>query len=248
MLCSIRGYTRIASSAVCDPRTCASYGLSTPAGGIMENADIEIHRRCPRSVEQTRRALKLLELADVSENPDTRFILQVGALHLTRAIPEYWYTTAAQIPSSLNMTGSEADQLKKRLVSEFESIFGAARRYELITDLRRWDFHWEPLINPKSIGPNGVYGRGAPLVLTTGPNARSSATYIGGTNEVLTTGSGRRIGRTNYYQIRQCRFVDFERSEAVPLALAIHEFLEDIPGCIERIMTIPEVARYAAEL
>jgi hypothetical protein len=92
-----------------------------------------------------------------------------------------------------------------------------------------------------------VYGRGAPLKLTTGPNANSSACYIGGTHKVFTTGSGRRIGRTNYYQIQQCRFVDFERSEAVPLALAIREFLEDIPDCIQRILAIPEVAKFVAD-
>jgi hypothetical protein len=213
----------------------------------MENAQIEPGKRCPRASEQTRRALVLLDLARASENPDTQFILEVGALHLARAIPEYWYTAAEQVAACLNKTGSEAENLKKRLASEFEVIFRAARRYELITDLRRWDFHWEPLINPKAIGPNCTYGRGAPLKLTTGPNPNSSVCYIGGTNRVLATGSGRRVGRTNYYRIQKSRFVDFERSEAVPLGLAIREFLEDLPSCIERIMEISEVAEFVSK-
>lgn len=189
----------------------------------------------------------LLDLAKGSGDPDVQFTLEVGALHLARAIPEYWFTTAEQIASRLDKPGAEADQLKRSLGSEVESIFCTARRYKLITDLRRWDFHWEPLVNPKAVGANCVLGRGAPLRLTTGPNPKSSVIYIGGANKIVATGSGKRLGRTNYYQVRQGRFVDFERSEAVPLGLAIREFLDDMPQCIEQVLAIPAVAKHVVQ-
>lgn len=81
------------------------------------------------------------------------------------------------------------------------------------------------------------------MCLSPGPNPNSSATLLAG-NRVITTGSGRRIGRTNYYQIRQNRFVDFEASEALPLGLAIRQFLDDLPACITTILQKPEVTEY----
>jgi hypothetical protein len=152
-----------------------------------------------------------------------------------------------QIPIRLNKKGKEAADTAQRLLSEFESIFSTARRYTLLTELRRWDFHWEPLRNPETVDPNVTYSRGAPLRLSTGSVPGSSAAFLplnAPGSQVITTGSGRRVGRTNYYQIQHSRFVDFERSELVPLDLAIGEFLEDMPACILSLLSKPEVIEY----
>jgi len=143
----------------------------------------------------------------------------------------------------LKVEGVARDEMVKRLRKEFEAQFATARRYRLLTELRQRDFHWEPLINPQTIGPNCTYGRGAPVRLSTGPNKNSSVTFLGG-NRLFTTGSGHRIGRANYYQIQQSRYVDVECNEAVPLALAVSQFLEDIPRCVNAIMQKPEVVQY----
>jgi len=80
--------------------------------------------------------------------------------------------------------------------------------------------------------------------LSTGPTPNSSVAYRGA-NFVETTGSGKRVGRSNYYQITQQRFVDLEASdEALPLSVAIGEFLEDMPACIAQIQGVPEVDAY----
>jgi hypothetical protein len=213
----------------------------------MGDEQIELRTRLPRDWEQMRRARVLLDASAKADQPDTRFVLLVGALHLSRAVPEYWYTIAEQMPTRLNKEGKEASELAKRLLEEFEEVFQTARRYALLTDLRRWDFHWEPLIDPATVAPNCTYGRGAPVRLSTGPTPNSSVSFFAG-NQLVTTASGRRIGRTNYYQIQQCRYVDFERSEALPLDLALGEFLEDLPGCILRILEKVEVIEYLKTL
>lgn len=195
------------------------------------------------SLEQIRRARVLLDAA--SSHPETVFFFLVGALQLARAVPEYWYTIARLIPTRLHKPDEQATE--KRLVTEFVQTFEAARRYTLLTELRNWDFHWEPLMNPAAIAPDFEWSRGAPVVLSTGPNPKSSAALLPG-NKVITTGSGRRVGRSNYYTITQCRYVDFERSEAVPLDLAIREFLDDLPGCVAKILEKPEVVEYLKTL
>jgi hypothetical protein len=52
------------------------------------------------------------------------------------------------------------------------------------------------------------------------------------------------VGRSNYYQIAQRRFVDPERSEALPFELAIRQFIEDLPECVIEISRSPEVIQY----
>lgn len=205
--------------------------------------DVDLTLISPRDAEQIRRARLLLGSAVTAGNFDAQFVLEVAALHLARAIPEYWYTTAQQIPMRLNKEGKEGAELSRRLLAEFEEVFSVARRYDLLTELRRWDFHWEPLRNPATVEPNCTYGRGAPVRLSTGPNANSSAALIGG-HQLFTAGSGRRVGRSNYYQIHQNRFVDFGVSEAVPLALAVGEFLDDLPSCIAKLLEKPDVIAY----
>lgn len=196
----------------------------------------------PRDAEQLRRAKVLLDHAVQIDNADFQFIFHVAALHLARAIPEYWITTVEQIAQISQIEGKYKNDLIERLREEFESIFRGARRYDLLTDLRRWDFHWEPLINPLTVSPNTTYGRGAPLKLSAGPTAGGVA-YLAG-NTLIKSGSGRRVGRANYYQIHQQRFVDTSSGEALPLGLAIRQFLEDLPGCIAEILKKPEVIQY----
>lgn len=205
----------------------------------MSNESIELP---PRDAEQIRRARVLLEQAKAAELSDTQFVLRIGALHLARSIPEYWYTVAELIPQVLNKTGREKADLAQRLRDEFEEVFYTARRYELLTDLRQWDFHWEPLINAETMGPGCTYGRGAPLRLSAGPGA-GNAVYTSARG-LVTTGSGRRVGRANYYRIQKSRYVDFQRSEAVPLELAIREFIDDLPTCIGELLRKPEFIEY----
>jgi hypothetical protein len=216
-----------------------------PQPGEMTMADqpADFGKRCPRDAAQMRRVLDLLDVATNTQDPNSKFAVQVGALHLTRSIPEHWYTTADQIPISLNKQGKDADELSKRMRAEFEAIFLKARRYELLSALRHWDYHWEPLLHPQAIPESSTYGRGAPVKLSTGPIPNSSVTFLAG-NRLSTTGSGRRVGRTNYYQIHRCRFVDSSRSEALPLELAIREFVEDLPECILEILAKSEIAEY----
>jgi hypothetical protein len=198
------------------------------------------HRNLPpATAEQLRRAMSLLDLAEATADLDMKFTLCVSALHLARAIPEHWYTVAENIPIELGKQGKERDEQAQQLRQEFEEIFKTARRYQLLSNLRQWDFHWEPVRNPLTIAPNCNYGRGAPMRLSTGPNKNSSVAYIGG--KVVTTGSGHRVGRSNYYQIQQNRFVDSQANEALPLGLAVRQFLEDVPNCISAIMQKPEV-------
>lgn len=200
----------------------------------------------PATAEQLRRAVVLLDLADKTTGGDAQFIQRVGALHLARSIPEYWFTVAEQIPIDLKVKGKERDDMKQRLLKEFEAIFKSARRYDLLTTLRQWDYHWEPMINPLTIGVNCTYGRGAPVRLSTGPG-KGSATFLPShppEDQLHTTGSGRRVGRANYYRIHQNRYVDFETGEAVPLGIAIRQFIEDMPRCVATVLAKPEVSRY----
>jgi hypothetical protein len=192
----------------------------------------------PAQSAQIRRASDLLDLSAKADDRNVQFALQVGALHLARSIPEYWFTAAEQIPADIGKTGSETEELKRRLRSDFECVFETARRYKLLTELRSMDFHFEPLVDPLTVGMNGTYGRGRPMKLAAGPGPGSVA-YFGG-NTLVSTGSGRRVGRKNYYQIQKCRFVDFEREEAVPLDTAIRQFLEDVPACIAKLSATPE--------
>lgn len=197
----------------------------------------------PATAEQIRRANVLLELAGATEDADREFILCVGALHLARAIPAHYYTLIEDIPFELKIQGEERNAVLSDLKQKAEEIFSGARRYDLLTQLREWDFHRAPLENPQLYGPNGTIGHGAPLRLSTGPNKNSSVAYLSG-NRLLTTGSGRRLGRHSYYQIQQSRYRDFEGNEAVPLALAIREFLEDMPRCVAAVLQLPKVIEY----
>jgi hypothetical protein len=202
-----------------------------------------------REVEQARRARRLIEQAEKeTADRDLRFVLLVGALHLARSIVEHWYTMADTIPSRIDKTGPEAADLAKRLRREFETIFCRARRYDLLTELRGWDYHWGPVRHPETVGPNDSYGQGAPLTLSTGPNANSSVALRMDTMELETRGSGKRVGRKNYYRIQGGRFVDFEASEVLPLELALREFLDDLPALVQQAENIPEVQAYIATL
>jgi hypothetical protein len=196
----------------------------------------------PATIEQIRRVNVMLELAAKCESPDAKFIQWVCALHLARAIPEYYYTLADSIAIELEKAGAARTALKDRLRKEFEAEFQSARRYKLVSELRHWDFHWEPIINAQTVAPGMTYGRGAPLKLSVGPGA-GSATYSG-SNTLITTGSGKRVGRANYYQIKQSRYVDSEAGEALPLGMAIQQFLEELPNCIAAILAKPEVVAY----
>jgi hypothetical protein len=210
--------------------------------------DATIGHSQPRDVEQARRARRLIELAEAENSDrDLRFIILMGALHLSRSIVEHWYTRAeGAIATRIGKTGGEAAELAKRLRSDFEAIFSRARRYALLTELRGWDYHWGPVHHPETIGPNDSYGEGAPLTISTGPNANSSAKLRMDTMELETTGSGKRIGRKNYYRIQANRFVDFETSQALPLEIALREFLDDLPNLVEEVKRIPEVQAYFA--
>ena len=96
----------------------------------------------PADAEQIRRARVLID-ASHNVDADTKFIFLVGALYLARSIPEHWYMIADEISIEL-YTGEERSDIAKRLRTEFEGVFKTARRYALITDLRQWDYHWEP--------------------------------------------------------------------------------------------------------
>jgi hypothetical protein len=84
------------------------------------------------------------------------------------------------------------------------------------------------------------------MVLSTGPNPKSGVALHGDTMQVVAWGSGRRVGRTNYVRIHRQRFVDFECSEAVPLKLALEQFLEDLPALIGEVAEIAAVKTYLA--
>jgi hypothetical protein len=149
---------------------------------------------------------------------------------------------ANNISIELSKKSADRNALRQRLLDQFEDIFRTARRYDLLTTLRQWDYHWEPIRNPATFGPGEIYGRGAPLRMATGPGP-GSVTYTGG-NQLVTTGSGRRVGRSNYYRIQNSRYVDFECSEALPLQLALRQFIEDLPNCVTQILAKPEVFEY----
>lgn len=198
-----------------------------------------------RDQEQIRRARKLISAAKESQDGDLQFLMLVGALHLARSIVEHWMTTVGEvIPQEVRATGQARSDLVMQLRAMVTSIFEGARRYAIVTELRNWDFHWEPLINPAALPPSTTYGRGAPLQLSTGPVPKSSATFLADPHEVVTTGSGRQVGRKNYYRIQQNRFVDFEANQLVPLSVLISEFLDDLPRCIQQVIGIPEVAAF----
>jgi len=202
--------------------------------------------RC--EVEQARRARRLIESAEQEAGDrDLRFILLVGALHVARSIVEHWYTLADVIPPRIDKSGSEASDLAKRLRDEFGMIFGRAPRYDMLTELRGWDYHWGPLRHPETVGENQTYGQGAPLRLSTGPNPNSSISVDINRN-VTATGSAKLVGRKNYYQIHAGRFVDAASGEALPLDVALREFLEDLPARVDEIRQIPEVQAYMATL
>jgi hypothetical protein len=211
---------------------------------IMDGGDVKPNGNMlpPATVEQLRRVSLLLELAAGIENADERFVQYVATLHVARSIPEYWFTVADNISIDSGKKGAEKNSLRQRLLDQFEDIFRKARRYELLTTLRQWDYHWEPIRNPATCGPGEIYGRGAPLRMAAGPSP-GSVSYTGG-NQLITTGSGRRIGRSNYYRIQSCKYVDFDRSEAVSLGLALQQFVEDLPRCMLEILAIPEVTEY----
>jgi len=196
----------------------------------------------PAAAEQIRRANVLLDLAEATEDVDSQFILRVGALHLARAIPEYYFALMEDIPLDLNPTKPDTE-LRKNLRKEAEAIFDEGRRFRLLTALRECDYHREPLLDARGIGPNATIGRGKPARFTTGPNKNSSVTFLSG-NRLITTGSGKRIGRSSYYQICQSRYKDPAHTESVPLALALREFLEDLPHCVAAILAMPEVNEY----
>lgn len=172
----------------------------------------------PATAEQLRRATTLLDLVETTENLDTKFTLCIAALHLARSIPEYWFTVADNIALELHLEGKERNDLTRRLRQEFDEIFKTARRYELLSRLRDWDYHWEPVTNPLAVPPNCTYGRGAPMRLATGKSPNSSVAYLGG-GKVVTTGSGHRVGRANYHQIQQNRFVDPTCDQVLPLGV-----------------------------
>jgi hypothetical protein len=123
-----------------------------------------------------------------------------------------------------------------------EEVFSRARHYRLIDALRRWDFHWEPLQDPGRFNVDDVVRRGAPMKLSTGPNPNSVAGVAG--FEPFFAGSGRRLGRANYYEIQKSAFVDEEAALAVPLGHAVREFLDDLPSCHAAAMAIPEIKAY----
>lgn len=191
---------------------------------------------------QMERALLVLELARSEDRRSVQFTLEIAALHLARAIPDYWYTTAVLVAKASGLPGSATKKLVDRLSTELEAIFLKARHYRMLDGLRRWDFHWEPLHDPALIDSRDVYRRGAPMTLSTGPNPNSSAGLFG--LETQFTGSGRRIGRANAYQIEQGAFVDEDSSQVVSLGLAISRFLEDIPRCRLEAIAIPEIKAY----
>jgi len=184
----------------------------------------------------------VLERADSEREPDARFALEVSALHLARAIPDYWYTVGELVAQESQLAGPESRELSSRLLGDMEAIFSSARHYKLIDSLRRWDFHWEPLRDPASFHIDDVVRRGAPMKLTTGPNPNSVAGVAG--FEPFFSGSGRRLGRANYYEIRHGAFVDEAAKLALPLGRAIHEFLEDLPSCQAAVLAIPEIKSY----
>ena len=196
----------------------------------------------PATAEQLRRALVLLDLSGKLEDADAKFIQCVAALHLARAVPEYWYTVAENISIDSGKKGTDRNALKQRLLNDFENVFRTSRRYDLLSTLRQWDYHWEPIRNPRAFGPGAIYGRGAPVRLATGPGPGSVVFQSG--NQMTTTGSGHRVGRSNYYRIQHSRFVDFASDEAVPLELAIRQFIEDLPRCVAEILKWPEVIQY----
>jgi hypothetical protein len=198
--------------------------------------------RC--SAVQAERAWGLLALAAQQQDPEQHFALQVGALHLARAIPDYWYTAAALIEHHSTLPSAEARSIATRIQAELESVFAHARHYTLIDALRRWDFHWEPLLDPSKFDPDLTLRRGAPMRLTTGPTPGSSAGVMG--FETVFTGSGRRLGRTNYYQVENSRFVDEDSQECLPLGLAISRFLEDVPGCCEQAAELADLKAFLA--
>ena len=191
---------------------------------------------------QIERALVLLELAQSQQDRPTQFALEVAALHLARAIPDYWYTTARLVAQASNSTGVEAQKMIDGLSKQLEDIFVKARHYRMLDALRRWDFHWEPLIDPMETDSTDIYRRSAPMRLTSGTTPNSSAGVVG--FEPVFTGSGRRVGRANYYEVQQARFLDEEAGQVLPLTLAICQFLEDLPACGVEAMTIPAIKSY----
>jgi hypothetical protein len=202
----------------------------------------------PASREQLRRARRLVEAAKECTDGDLQFILLVGALYLGRSVVEHWMTTVGEvIPQESAVEGAARDELAKRLRATAAGIFEQTKRFAVISEIRHWDYHWEPLINPLTLPATTTYGRGAPLRLSTGPAPNSSVTFLGGAHKIVTTGSGRQVGRKNYYRIHQNRFVDFETSQAVPLLILITEFLDDLPSRIHQVMELPEVVKYLAE-
>jgi hypothetical protein len=184
----------------------------------------------------------VLERADSEPQPEVRFALEVSALHLARAIPDYWYTVGELVAQEANLAGRESRELSGRLLQALEEVFSKARHYRLIDALRRWDFHWEPLQDPASFHIDDVVRRGAPMKLSTGPNPNSIAGVAG--FEPFFSGSGRRLGRANYYEIQKSAFVDEEVKLALPLRYAILEFLDDLPSCHAAAMAIPEIKVY----
>lgn len=155
---------------------------------------------------QASRARAILLIAGQLSQSEEQFALEVSALHLARAIPDYWYTTAGLVALDARLSGRETRELADELSRNLEKIFSEARHYKMLDALRRWDFHWEPLKDPKNYSPKCIIRRGSPMKLTTGSAPGSSAGMIG--LEPFFSGSGRRIGRGNYYDIRDSAFFD----------------------------------------
>jgi hypothetical protein len=191
---------------------------------------------------QAARSRQLLHAARIEPARELQFTLEVSALHLARAIPDYWYTVANLVAQESQLPGREAKDLADCLSQSLEEVFTQARHYKMLDALRRWDFHWEPLKDPTTFQQGDVVRRGAPMRLTTGPTPNSSAGMLG--FELFFTGSGRRLGRANYYEIQNRGFVDEEAAQSLSLQQAISEFLDDLPQCHVAALAIPEIQAY----
>src|SRR5690242_14178604 len=125
----------------------------------MSSIEFEVSPQITRvNGEQIRRARRLLAEAAACQDGDLQFILLVGALHLSRSIVEHWLTIVGEkLPHESGLDGAELDQLKRNLRADVTSIFESTQRYEVISELRNWDYHWEPLVNPRTIPSNAIY-------------------------------------------------------------------------------------------
>jgi hypothetical protein len=74
-----------------------------------------------RDREQIRRSRLLLAAGDREPDLDRWFVFHVAALHVARAIPEYWYTMADVIPERLR--SAERETLRRDLRVQIEERF-----------------------------------------------------------------------------------------------------------------------------